>query len=398
MRTNALFISISLYVVACFLGGCSSKPANSASAMEGDALFPIHALVADGKDKSVNNLVIPLNENYLQSYSGTSSQPVSFAKDGKEFMAGFNSQLNTCDVLNLTDKRIAYQIPLRKEGPDRVGIPAGIQYYKGNFVFEASDSYRLVDSLGHVIAFCPKAPLSDFCPGYRSFKPNQEVLFMRYKFFAFDRESGTVAVTFYPPEINAEPVTHPLIIGLMKIESGEMEKIEIPYPDCFSKRDRWGIMNDMNVCFHQGSLILNFGGSSDIYVYQRSTKNLNRYTIPSGYVDNLIVPKSTKTENENKTSINAGYYFPLQYDPYRDVFWRLQEGPLREEGGDYKRLYSLTCISTDFKEYKEILLPDGLNLYPQLLIGKEKLWLPYGEGMAEDDLWLFEIDMAGSRK
>lgn len=287
---------------------------------------------SSGKEEvAVKNLVIPLNENYLQSYFGSYNIPVHFEKDGKEFMAAFNEKLNSCDVFNLTDKKIAYQIVLEKEGPDRVGVPKGMQYYKGNFLFEAPDSYRLVDSLGHLLLSRPKEPLNNLCQGYFSFKPHQ-ILFMMYKFFAFDRESGTIAVTYYPPEINATPLTHPILIGLLELETGKVEKIEIPYPDIFSKQDKWGIMNDLNVCFNKDKLILNFAGSSNVYVYDRATEKLDTHSIPSDYVDNLIVPKPTELGDANDASINAGYYFPLQYDSYRDVYWRLQSGPVRERG------------------------------------------------------------------
>ena len=44
--------------------------------------------------------------------------------------------------------------------------------------------------------------------------------------------------------------------------------------------------------------------------------------------------------------LKTGYYFPLCYDAYHDVFWRVQQGPLDGHGVAGKP-FSVMCISTD---------------------------------------------------
>ena len=66
--------------------------------------------------------------------------------------------------------------------------------------------------------------------------------------------------------------------------------------------------------------------------------------------------------------LKTGYYFPLCYDAYHDVFWRVQQGPLDGHGVAGKP-FSIMCISTDLMNSAEyVILSCGSFALPPFLL------------------------------
>ena len=342
------------------------------------------------EETEIKNLVIPVTDTYLQTYIAPFLYPVIYNEGGKDYMVAYNEKIHTIDLFNLTDKKTERQIQLSNDGPNRIGTPFGLGYYKGLIVIKDQGHYSLLDTTGIIQKKCKYDELDTKAAGFQSFKPHQRLWFM-YNFMPLDINNGMTGFSYYPPEINDSPVTHPLLIGILSLETGQTETIEIPHPTYFKQQNKWGALNDLNFCLNGDLVVYNFAGSSWIYAYNRKTQETAEYEIKSMHIDNLQFPE--KDADENEVAIQAGYYFPLQYDPYRNVYWRLSIGPTRRRADYSNRIFTLTRISADFKEFKEIQLPDTKHFFTNLLIGKNGLWLNYIEGMAENDLWLFEIPL-----
>lgn len=373
-------------------------------AIAGTLLITLSACQSSVKNSKVsnfevNNLVIPLPETglYLQEYVGRNmTQPISFHENGKDYMAVYNNKLHALDLFNLTDKVAAQQIMLQKEGPDGVLYPYGIAYYKGQFIFDTAAGLKRVDKEGRVTLTRPIPAFESLsADGYSTSNLANMMRVSFLSFFYMDAETGTVAVPFYPPGINESAVSLPYVVMLYDLESTKEERIEIPYPKEFSSQKQWGALNMMQVSFQKDLLFISFAGSTTIYTYNRKTKAYNQYPVNTALTPTLIKPEDgkegTSMNDDNGYSLKAGYYNPLQYDPFRDVYWRLYVGATKTVVFDFNRPFCLTMLSSDFQLIKEIPFPDDLGIYPPPIIGKERLWMSYINAKAEEELWLLEV-------
>jgi len=349
------------------------------------------------KEFPVKNTIIPLLDTdiYLQTYAAVAMTiPVMYRENDTDFLAAFNPQIYSLDILNITDKIVYKQIRLQKEGPNGILNPTGLGYYKGKFVISTSKGYHLVDKEGHITSTRVNPSVEDlYKKGYGNMKePN--ILFNIFNSFPFDPETGSIALIFYPEETNHATVKQDFLIRIFSLETEDTEDIRIPYPAEFTGKVKWGIMNDLKVSFNKDKLIYNFAGSFKIYTFDRKTKAIEEYKVPSQYIDNLLIPKIMPGDgaepSENFGSLTAGYYYSVQYDPFRNVYWRIQMGP-SSNVFSINRVMSISKISPDFKTSKEIPLPKEQDIYVNLFIGKDGVWLDYQKGKMEEELWLLDV-------
>ncbi|MDH6313442.1 hypothetical protein M2137_002232 [Parabacteroides sp. PFB2-10] len=320
------------------------------------------------------------------------TQPFLFHENKKDYMLVYNHKIHALDLFNITDKKVE-QITLEREGPNGITSPRSIAYFKGRFlVGTMSDKYYLVNRKGEVMSTHTLPSFSSiYAKEYNRMK-SPGIIMNLFTFHAFNPESGEVAIVFYPTEMNESPVKRPYIIVVYSLETEKIEEIEIPYSKEFSSKTKWGILNDLNICFHQDLLILNNPASSNIYTYNRKTKEYMEHSVPSSYVDNKITLTERPSEEENAFP-NKGFYYPVQYDSFRNIYWRVQAGPA-ERPTSFDRIFSISQISTDFNTHKEVKLPDEREeTHSILLIGKDNLYLNYAFEMADEELWLFEIPL-----
>lgn len=338
------------------------------------------------------NLTVPVGDSYyLQAYVAPFCYSVTAEIDGKDYLIGYNNKIHAVDFINLTDRVPGHRVQLQKDGPDAVLGVHGLEYYKGDLFLATGAGYLLADSAGHVKRKIPRTLIMESFPEYRMGKGG--VVWMMYKFVSFDRENGTFAVPLYPAGLNENVPDKPLSILRLSIADEKIiDRIEVPYPDELKKEPNWGALNDLNLCVHGDEILFNYAASSDVYRYEIPTGTITRVEIPSQYTDNLFTLSKDELSYADRASVNAGYYFPLQYDPYRKVYWRFHIGHTVEQAAYLDRPYIVTEISPDLKKVKEIEIPaKGLDLYTNLLVTRGGLFLPYYDGLDEEHLTLFRI-------
>ena len=340
-----------------------------------------------------DTLTVPVGDSYyLQAYVAPFCYSTTAEIDGKDYLIGYNEKIHAVDFIDLTDKKPARRVQLQKDGPEGVQALWGLDYYRGDVFIETMTGYFLVDSAGQIKKKISKSEITDGFPDYRIWKPNM-ILWMMYKFVFFDRENGIFAVPLYPADLNAQIPSSPLLIVRVSLADGKViDRIEAPYPEALKKRAKWGALNDLNICMHGNELLFNYAASSDVYRCDLSSGEITRMEMPSQYTDNVFMPQEEASLDVNQASVNAGYYFPLQYDPYRNVYWRLHLGNTARRAAYMDRPYVVTEISSDLKKIREIEIPaSGLNLYTNLLISRNGVLLPYYYGLDENSLNLFRI-------
>ena len=90
--------------------------------------------------------------------------------------------------------------------------------------------------------------------------------------------------------------------------------------------------------------------------------------------------------------LKTGYYFPLCYDAYHNVFWRIQQGPLDGHGVGGKPFPS--CVyHLIFLNSAEYVIPAGASIYPDLAFTDSLILLPYtgGDKIGENNMCFYGL-------
>ena len=138
-------------------------------------------------------------------------------------------------------------------------------------------------------------------------------------------------------------------------------------------------MTQPSNCISPSFLITSGQCISKVYVYDLSAKKSKEYDFPSTFTDPFFHLPDINGSEPGFGCLKTGYYFPLCYDAYHNVFWRIQQGPLDGHGVGGKP-FSVMCISPDFLNSAEYVIPAGASIYPDLAFTdrKNKLWKTQG--------------------
>lgn len=84
---------------------------------------------------------------------------------------------------------------------------------------------------------------------------------------------------------------------------------------------------------------------------------------------------------------------PLNYDPVRKVFWRIQQLPVNGHGIVGKN-FSVSCIQTDFAKNIEHNIPADQYIYPNLIYARTNILLSYfyGDKIGEDSMCFYGLE------
>lgn len=346
----------------------------------------------DNAEDGINRIAqwgFPVTDEYLQTYVGSFCYSTIFQENGKDFLSAYNSPLHSIDILNLTDKQPYRQLVLEKEGNNGILPLRGLAYHKGNFIVEDNAYYLKMDKDGKVVSRIEKDKLYSQLGNFGKMKTGQEMYWMAYNFFHFNNKTGEIAVTLYSP-VTDEKGLCPIKVAVISSDDWSIkESFDIHYPDFMEKAGNLKALNCVNLLPFKDKILYNYPASSKAYCYDRTNKSVKEYDFPSN------VTQSFFTLTESGDDISAGYFFPLQYDSYRDCFWRLHYGYKTPEGTLWKkRPLVLTCISSDLKSAKEYSLPEDIQLYPNVLIAQRGILLPYLQGLTETDIYFYNLEVS----
>ena len=377
MIQKDFFISVlTLGLILCFIA-CGEKRIAVKSALE-----------------RVEAFAFDVNDDYLQSYAGSFCYSTSARIDGKQCLVVYNGKLHSVDILNLTDCQPLRQVILAKEGPDQILTPKGIGYYKDSFIIFTTNGLYRVGQDGKVLS---KKLLNDLPQvkedGYGIAVPGLSIYFSVYSFFGFDASKGVVALPLYSYEEDATGEYAKKVLVISCDDWSIRNEVEIDCPDIIKKEGDMQLLSCINVLPHGDWLIYNFPASSKVYVYDLSAKKSKEYDFPSTFTDSFFRLPDMNEEEPGFGCLKTGYYFPLCYDAYHDVFWRVQQGPLDGHGVAGKP-FSVMCISTDLMNSAEYVIPAGSKIYPDLAFTDSLVLLPYtgGDKIGENNMCFYGLE------
>lgn len=331
----------------------------------------------------------PVTDDYLQTYVGSFCYSTIFREDGKEFLLAYNSPLHSIDILNLTDKQPSKQYILEKEGNNGVLPLRGLAYYKGNFIMEDNAYYLKMNKEGKILSRIEKDKVYNQVGQFGRMKIGQNMYWMAYNFFHFNNETGEIGVTLYSPVADEEGFSSIKMAVISADDWSVVESIDVHYPDFIKKEGNLKALNTVNLLLFKDRIIYNYPASSKVYDYNRKDKTTQEYDFPSAITESFF--KLTESGDD----ITSGYFFPLQYDEDRNTFWRLHYGYKSAEGTLWKkRPLVLTQISSDFKSSGEYLIPDDIEVYPNVLITKMGIMFSYLQGLTENDIYFYALKVS----
>ena len=325
MKTFNLYVTVG--IVLCILCGCSGKN-NSHKQTEEEDVSRIECLSID------------VTEDYVQTYAGSYCQSTSTRIDGKDCFIGYNKLMHCIDIINLTDLKPLKQIPLETQGPNGIPDVLGVYHYESTFILKTSFGFCRIDDRGNILS---KWILGNFlekeAKGYSIIVPGSEIIMMSgYSFMFFDEKEGIVALPIYKGEKKENEENTKKILLLSCKNWATIDLIDISYPEYLRDRENYGILESINVLLHANLIIYNFPASSEVFVYDRTSKTTRSYDIPSSYAKPIY-----------EGDFASGFYRPLVYDTHRNIFWRVQERPFSNGRGAFGKPFSISKISPDFE-------------------------------------------------
>ena len=123
----------------------------------------------------------------------------------------------------------------------------------------------------------------------------------------------------------------------------------------------YGKLSTAQILSKGDSIIYNFGNSSKIYIYNRRNKEIYEYDIKSNFTDNLSedLDKNVNTKKLFDHYLHSLFFHNIQYDPYRDCYYRIHTNKNNNPSAFNDKETFLTIINSNFEKTDEIKLPEN---------------------------------------
>lgn len=282
--------------------------------------------------------VIPIND--LSTDYSLLSQ-VSFQEDGETLFIHlnyFDSDPNYLFVNSLDDSEMDLVLKFDGEGPNEVGGVTDFYFHDFDSIF-LIDRYRyqvsLADSSGKVLRRYRLKENDSNMPGEDSVLPwvtSKSRIFLRGSYL------------FIPCIPDQDPfksryIKENLLIKL-DLKSGDYTTL-LGYPTVYQTDDFWGnpdhIIPSISPSDDLDFMLISFPLADSIYRLNLKTEELEPYFwMGSNHLDPPIFIdfKDNQSDKMRHYQLGTDYYFSLNYDPFRKLYWRIVYKKYDEESLD----------------------------------------------------------------
>lgn len=340
------------------------------------------------------NVLIPIDDETLTSYQFFST----YNNNKSNYIFGYNSKLHAIDIIGVGDTVISH-VQLQEEGENGI-----LKQVSGIFVHNmdsiwvySQNNLYLTDTLGYV----KKKTILPFPVGGFIVIDTNFSIATNGLFYHPERET-VLYLTATPTDESADYKVYEYNLKLNNFQSydlagGALEK---------KAGKNYGWKQFPNVSFTFDKIVYNFPISSNIYSIDIKTKRGTAYggcsNFTSNYVSELVMPYDFQMAN--KHLLENVHFFGLQYDRWRNVYYRLHLGDVeyvnkREFNEIYndKRIY-VTVFNRDFEVINETDL--GAEVYNYF-----NFWGVIGNGffiakdiIESDEENMLQLDILGINK
>ena len=342
---------------------------------------------------SIDTINIPIDEKYLGTYSESSVV-------NNDIFYGYNRKLRTIDVFDLIQKKCLKSIPLEKEGPNGVPLIDVFTVCDDIIIVDGRVDFFILNMEGEVIKKIHKKDLEvdKKYPGH-TINVTKPVRFTNFLNLFLSCETEELFASIYSTKIqNIKDKYAGYCMISINLKTEDTELIPIPYPDIFLKNKFYGNLDEIQTTLKGDSLIYNFPNSSHIHIFNRQTKEITTSDIRSDYTKNI---SGTLDFNVTFPQIgdhywNSLYFHKINYDPYRNQYYRLHADKC-ETNRIFDRDLYLVIMNDRFEKIHEIKIPS--SFYPIYHVTKKGILFQSSLPLENEDnfsymLLSFESDTA----
>lgn len=336
----------------------------------------------------MENFSVDVKEDCIQVYENSFCRATTAKIDGTDYMVAYSEPLHSIDLIALNGTPSFQQISLEKEGPDGVNGVTGIFHYDNTFILRTATGFCRVDNGGKVVS---KWDLNDYLrknKGYGTRFPEQMMVFNLFRTLGFDEQEGLVAQPIYQYEkVDNQYPTRVLILSCKDWQV--VEELDLTYPEKLKQEEWLGCLGEVQALPHGDKVVYNFPASSDIFVYDRTSKTTQVHSIATEYTAAYY-----RCEDEQDQGLTGGYFMPVRYDFRHGFFWRVQQKKV--EKGIANKSFSVTQMTSDFELVDEYDMPEKKSISSfTILFTDGKVLFPYmgGEYIGENNMAFYGLKL-----
>ncbi|RPH30453.1 MAG: DUF4221 domain-containing protein [Bacteroidales bacterium] len=309
-------------------------------------------------DYSFENISIPIDSITINTY------PIfcNYDIDSNNYLAGYNSKMNTIDVFDLSNKKIHDHIFLKKEGPNSIEYLDGFFIHNWDSIFvNTGFALKIIDSKGNVKATWDIGEFNIVKSGKVGSIGSTIDFFLHYS-----KKRNSVFFKYTPRNVvySSKEFFKQPFIAEFSLANNSLDLLPILYSNFFVENNNVGYLFCPMVSFYDDIVYYGFEGESNIYTYNLQTKEYNAFGARSKYSKNLtdILPESTSEVKKAQHRIESVSFFNIIYDPYRKFFYRLHYCDQKYQVSKNlfntynDKLLSIMIFDNKFKLIKEIQL------------------------------------------
>ncbi len=149
---------------------------------------------------------------------------------------------------------------------------------------------------------------------------------------------------------------HP-ICGRFNLNDSTFTSLPIYFPEDYQKNIY--VLDQPNITFLDDRIIYNFKIYSKFYIFDKESGKITEYDCPSWFTPNIVAPLIAQPGEDRiqaeLTNLSMNPEFrAVQYDPFRDCYYRFHYGPYPGNPNEGRRGYLYLCImNSDLQKISE---------------------------------------------
>ncbi len=304
-----------------------------------------------------NELTIPLMEGGIVAFPNLCTG----VWEGEDVIGYYNYFEKRIELYGIESQDSVLMIPIRQEGPDAVGDIGKFYLINNKIATHCNQSFFLLDRNGAIVDKSPWSRLDS--------SENALVKAYRLQFTtsnnnqsSYQEQDSFFYLNFIRRDIdNSNPayyLENPYPIVRYNYRDHSFLPVSFSYPkQVVENIHTIGYTSDgcPQVDVQGDTLVFNFQLHDEIYSLING--ELYEKTIPSTFFPESD-PKALNAMDKNLAFRSINRFFPVQYDPYRNLYIRFQ---MKVNSISTEQQPSLTVLSSSLEEIDEVLLPNDLN-------------------------------------
>lgn len=330
-------------------------------------------------DFEVENITIPIDERYLNTYM----EWHPFLQSGMSKLIAYNPKMHSLDFFDLEKQLAVGQVMLAKDGPDAIGEVKGVFWHNRDSIFlYERGKIHISDSLGHLVNSLNLFEINNWNWGNQG-EPSLNYYF---KLFYCEKSKTIPIFTTYNNHFQKDQANLSLV-SLLDLKQEKYTPLPIMHQPFFGAEEgQVGFIT--NLGFYgklEDRLIFNYQYGEDIFGLAADN------SISKSKLGGFILPLVDQNRIDEHAIANTHYLAPIP-DPWRGVIYRFTWNPpgVGKEPTFLEKGVSISVFDSDLEKLGDFPLPDYLYQINNWFVSKNGLYInlahPKNETLTENEL------------